>query len=75
MARRDLTVEGHALIDEYKAVSGMNNKEVYEVLKTKMKGKTWHFGQMHDAATLKLAIGHLKKMITAKKYENNKMAI
>ena len=70
-----LKSEGHRLLDEYKVVAKINTAKAYEALKVKMKGKTWHFGQMHDKLTLQLAVGHLKKMITAKKYEQNKTEV
>lgn len=63
--------EGHRLLDEYKAIARINTDKAYESLKVRMKGKTWHFGQMHDKVTIKLAIGHLKKMIAAIKYKQS----
>lgn len=69
MSLENLKAEGHDLLDEYKALANLNTAKAYEILKAKMKGKTWHFGQMHDKNTLKIATGHLKKMISAIKHK------
>ncbi len=68
----ELKSEGHRLLDEYKDLAKVGSNKAYEVLKGRMKGKTWHFGSMRDAQTIKLAIGNLKKMIAHQRYENSK---
>lgn len=71
----ELKSQGHELLDEYKALARVNSKRAYEVLRVRMKGRTWHFRSMNDVETIKMAIGSLKKMIAHQKYENSKIPV
>lgn len=66
---------GHKLLDEYKELAKVNSATAYARLEERMKGKTGHFGQMHDRETILLACGQLRKMIAKQRYENSKMAV
>ncbi len=70
-----LKEEGHRLLDEYKGLARVNSAKAYAALEVRMKGKTGHFGQMHDKQTINLAIGNLKKMIAHQRYENSKVSV
>jgi hypothetical protein len=63
-----LKEEGHRLMDTYKELTGKNSDKAYADLKVRMRGKSWHFAQMTDSQTIKLAIGNLKKMIAHELY-------